>query len=102
MGQALQKLRGGGPALRGGAAPPWQHASRDIDPVRPSPSPQTLRQSVEVRSEAPEPRKCEFLFHIARVELELLWNGDALPCGTSSLWSDSYPRRCRLSLGFRV
>lgn len=57
MGQALQKLRGGGPALRGGVAPPRQHATRDIDPVRPSPSPQTLRQSVEVRPEAPEPQR---------------------------------------------
>lgn len=67
MGQALQKLRGGaggGAALRG-AAPPRQHASHNIDPVRPSPSPspspQTVRQSVEVRPQAPEPRKCEFL-----------------------------------------
>ena len=64
MGQALQKLRGGGrggAALRG-ASPPRQPASHNIDPVQPSlsPSPQTVRQSVEVRPQAPEPRKCDF------------------------------------------
>ncbi|KAG0612315.1 hypothetical protein M758_6G018100 [Ceratodon purpureus] len=77
MGQALQKLRGGGAggggaALRA-AAPPRQHASHNIEPARPSPSPspssspsssplsapspQTVRQSVEVKPQAPEPQR---------------------------------------------